>query len=97
MSQVVFSPDTISRKLKIVAGTHVTVAAADEIVLPQVTTIVSATATLNSDPGADPEHVSATFSGNTLTLKTWKTDGADPTPVAATTFGKTVNYIVVGY
>jgi hypothetical protein len=97
MAEVTFSPNDLANKVKVIAGQHTTVAASDNVTIEQLTTIVSAVVSLDSDPGDDPLLTSATFSTNVLTIKTWKTNGSDPTPGAASTFTKKVNYIVVGY
>lgn len=83
-------------------GQHTTVTAADTIETG-LATVLSATATLEDDPGDDPLLVTAQIgnqagapAAGSIILKTWKTDGTDPTPVAATTFGKKVNWVAVG-
>jgi hypothetical protein len=84
-------------------GQATTVAAVDTIVTG-LTTVVSVTATLDSDPVDDPEWVSASIgdqagtpAAGSFLLKTWKnTSGSDPTPLAATTFSKKVNWIAIG-
>jgi predicted RecA/RadA family phage recombinase len=90
--------------LRQVAGQHTTVTAADTIVTG-LTTVLGVVATLDSDPGDDPEWVSATIgdqagapAAGSIIVKTWKnTGGTDPTPAAATTFSKKVNWLAWGY
>jgi hypothetical protein len=83
-------------------GTHTTVAASDTVAtgLARVTAVV---ATLQSDPGDDPEMVSASVgdqagapAAGSIYIKTWKNGGNDPTPAAATTFSKVVNWVAFG-
>lgn len=81
---------------KVVMGQHTTVAAVDAVTFPQFTTIEAAVVCLGSDAADALNNVNCTFSGNVLTIKTWKHDGTDPTPVAATAFSKLVNYFVAG-
>jgi hypothetical protein len=68
--------------------------------LARVTAVV---ATLQSDPGDDPEMVSASVgdqagapAAGSIYIKTWKNGGNDPTPAAATTFSKVVNWVAFG-
>lgn len=86
-----------------VGGQHTTVAAVDTVVtgLAVVTRVV---ATLDSDPGDDPEMVSASIgdqagspAAGSVYIKTWKNGATDPTPAAATTFSKLVNWTAWGY
>lgn len=88
--------------LRVARGQHTTVAAADTVVTG-LTTVVAVVATLDSDPGDDPEQVSATIgdqagapAAGSIIIKTWKNSGTDPTPLAATTFSKKVNWVAVG-
>jgi hypothetical protein len=88
--------------LKIVSGRHTTVAASDTVVTG-LTTVIAVVATLESDPGDDPELVSASIgdqagtpAAGSILIKTWKNGGTDPTPAAATTFSKVVNWIAIG-
>lgn len=87
---------------RIAYGQSTTVTASDTIVtgLGALTMVV---ASLDSDPGDDPEFVSASIgdqagapAAGSFLLKTWKnTGGTDPTPLAATTFAKKVNWIAI--
>jgi hypothetical protein len=84
-------------------GQATTVAAVDTIVTG-LGALVMVVACLDSDPGDDPEWVSASIgdqagtpAAGSFLLKSWKnTGGTDPTPAAATTFGKKCNWIAVG-
>jgi predicted RecA/RadA family phage recombinase len=86
------------------AGQHTTVTATDTVVTG-LATVIGVVASLDSDPGDDPEWVSATIgdqagapAAGSVIIKTWKnTGGNDPTPAAATTFAKKVNWIAWGY
>jgi len=87
---------------KIARGQHTTVAAADTVVTG-LATVVAAVASMDSDPGDDPEQVSATIgdqagapAAGSIIIKTWKNSGTDPTPLAATTFSKKVNWVAIG-
>jgi len=81
-----------------------TTAAASDTVVTGLTKVVAVVACLDSDPGDDPEWVSASIgdqagtpAAGSFLLKTWKnTGGTDPTPAAATTFTKKVNWIAIG-
>jgi len=89
--------------MKLARGQATTVAASDTIVTG-LATVVAVVATLDSDPGDDPEWVSASIgdqagtpAAGSFLLKTWKnTGGNDPTPAAASTFSKKVNWIAIG-
>lgn len=83
-------------KGKVAAFQHTTVTASDDIVIEGLTNIKAAVATFNTAPADANNNIACQFSGNTLTLKTYKHDGTDPTPVAATVFSKVVNVIVAG-
>lgn len=83
-------------------GQHTTVAAADTVVTG-LASVIAVVATLDSDPGDDPEQVSATIgdqagtpAAGSVIIKTWKNSGTDPTPLAATTFSKKVNWVAFG-
>lgn len=96
-------PIPSSHGVRFIAGQHTTVAAADTVVtgLAQVFGVV---ASLDADPGDDPQWVSATIgdqagapAAGSVVIKSWKnTGGTDPTPLAATTFSKKVNWIAFG-
>lgn len=93
----ILAPDSLSNNFKVAFGVHTTVTAADEIATG-LNTIIAACATAKDNPSDDFTLLSCTFSGGTLTVKSWKnTSGSDPTPAAATTLGKAVNWIAVGY
>ena len=98
MASYTIFPDGLSSNLKLVAGQHTTAAAVDTETFDGINTIVSAVVCFATDPADANLYVSCSFSGGTLTIKTWKTaNGADPTPTAATAFSKLVNYVVMGY
>jgi predicted RecA/RadA family phage recombinase len=90
--------------LRTVAGQAATVTASDTIVTG-LTKVVGVVATLDSDPGDDPQWATASIgdqagapAAGSFLLKTWKnTAGNDPTPLAATTFAKKVNWIAFGF
>lgn len=87
-----------------VAGQATTVAASDTIVTG-LRTVIGVVATLNDDPVAGCQFVTAsvgdqagTPAAGSFLLKTWKSTAAgDTAQIAATTFGKKVNYIAFGY
>lgn len=87
-----------------VARGQATTATASDTVVTGLATVVSAVASLDSDPVDDPfmctcsigDQAGSPAAGSIL-IKTWKnTGGTDPTPTAATTFSKKVNWIAVG-
>lgn len=88
---------------KVARGVHTTVAASDTVATG-LTTVVAVIATLESDPGADPDRVSATIgdqagapAAGSVYVKTWKpTSTSVTTPTAATTFTKKVNWVAIG-
>lgn len=90
--------------IRVIGGQATTVAASDTIVTG-LSTLICVVATLDSDPGDDPEWATASIGDQAGTpdagsflLKTWKnTGGTDPTPAPATTFSKKVNWIAYGY
>lgn len=100
VAKVVAAP---SAGVRIVGGQLTTASAADTVATG-LATVVAVIACLDSDPGDDPEWVSATIgdqagspAAGSVIIKTWKnTSGTDPTPVAAGTFGKKVNWIAIG-
>ena len=93
----ILSPATLENNYKVSFGQLTTVTAADAVATG-LTTVLSAVACLDDNPGDNPMLASCTFSGGTITVKTWQnTSGTDPTPVAATTFSKKVNWIAIGY
>lgn len=92
------------RELKFAYGQHTTVAAVDTVVTG-LASLVTVVAQFDSDPGDDPNYVSASIgdqagspAAGSFYAKTWKnTGGTDPTPAAATTFSKKVNWVALGY
>lgn len=96
------APGAIAAGYKVARGQHTTVTASDTVVTG-LATVVSVTASLDSDPVDDPLLVSASIgdqagtpAAGSVLIKTWKTNGSDPTPSAATTFSKKVNWIAIG-
>lgn len=88
---------------RVTFGQHTTVAASDTVVTG-LAVVIAAGASLDSDPGDDPEAVSVsvgdqagTPAAGSILIKTWKNSGTDPTPTAASTFSKKVNYWAFGY
>jgi predicted RecA/RadA family phage recombinase len=94
----------ISGQLRTARGQHTTVAASDTVVTG-LTKVVSAVASLDSDPTDNPFLVTASIgdqagtpASGSILIKTWQnTGGTDPTPAAASTFAKKVNWIAIGY
>lgn len=88
---------------KLARGQATTVTASDTVVTG-LATVVSAVASLDSDPVDDPfmctcsiGDQAGTPAAGSILIKTWKnTGGTDPTPAAATTFSKKVNWIAIG-
>jgi len=84
-------------------GQHTTVDENDTVVTG-LTTVVSAVASLDDDPVAGCQSVSATIgdqagapAAGSVQIKSWKATAAGDTAViAGTTFGKKVNWIAVG-
>lgn len=92
------SPNNVMNGTQVMGAVHTTASAADTIDVPGISTIVSVSATPKTDPSADLTIVSATWSGNTITLKSWKPTAADNSaPTAATSFSKAINLVVIGY
>lgn len=89
--------------LRTVAGQLTTVTATDTVVTG-LAKVIAVVASLDDNPGDNPEWVSATIgdqagapAAGSVIIKTWQnTAGNDPTPAAATTFGKKVDWIAVG-
>lgn len=81
-----------------------TTSTASDTVATGLATVVSAVASLDSDPTDDPFMCSCSIGdqagspvAGSILIKTWKnTGGTDPTPQAAGTFSKKVNWIAVG-
>ena len=63
-----------------------------------ITTITSASVSLKatSTPGDDPTQFSVSWSGNTLSIYAYKTDGTDPTLIASTNSSAVVSWVAVG-
>lgn len=95
-ASVIF-PDGLSSNLKVIAGVHTTVAAADTVTFPGITKVVSIAVCLGEDQADALMSATAAPSGTGVVIKTWKTSGTDPTPIAADAFSKKVNYVAVGY
>lgn len=88
--------------VRVMFGQHTTVAASDTVVTG-LAEVFGAVASLDSDPGDDPEMVSASIgdqagapAAGSILIKSWKNNGTDPTPAAASTFSKKVNWIAWG-
>lgn len=81
-----------------------TTASASDTVVTGLALVVSAVASMDSDPADDPFMCSCSIgdqagtpAAGSILVKTWKnTGGTDPTPLAATTFSKKVNWIAIG-
>lgn len=88
---------------KIARGEHTTVAASDTVVTG-LATVISIVATLESDPVAGMQHVTAdvgdqagTPAAGSVLIKGWKATAAGDTAlIAATTFTKKVNWVAIG-
>ena len=63
-----------------------------------LTTVVTGVVTQKkaTPPGDDPIIFTVGYSGGTLNVYAWKTDGSDPTLVASTDSAATVDWIAVG-
>lgn len=63
-----------------------------------LTTIAGASASIKktTSPGDDPVALTVSYSGGTLSIYAWKTDGTDPTLVASTDNATVVSYVAVG-
>lgn len=63
-----------------------------------LTTVVAAVVSLKatSTPGDDPTSFSVDYSGGTLNIYAYKTNGTDPTLVASTNSAATVDWIAIG-
>ena len=93
-----------SSDLRTVSGQATTVAASDTIVTG-LRTLVGVVATLDSDPVAGAQFVTASIgdqagtpAAGSFLLKTWKATAAGDTAlIAATTFTKKVNWTAFGY
>lgn len=84
---------------KIRAGTVTLDGSNPTPVVTGLTTILAATVSLKAaaTPGDDPTSFSVGYSGGTLSIYAYKTDGADPTLVASTNAAATVDWIAVGF
>lgn len=89
---------SVNNEVKFAFGRLTSVTASDSITVPGLRRVRAVVVSLESNPADANLLVSAvpSLTGNTFTLKTWKTDGSDPTPAAATSFGAVVNYIAAG-
>jgi len=63
-----------------------------------LTTVTTGLACIKSTtaPGDDPIVITTGYSGGTLNIYAWKTDGTDPTLVASTNNAATIEWIAVG-
>jgi hypothetical protein len=96
---MILSPNTQMNESKLVEGQQTTVAANDIVTAPGLRTVSRVVATLEDDPVAGCQFVTAVpiAGGNTFRIKTWKaTATADTALIAATTFGKKVNWLAFG-
>lgn len=86
-------------QLEIRAGTATLDGSNPTPVTTGLDTIIAATVSLKatSTPGDDPTTFSVGYSGGTLNIYAYKTDGTDPTLVASTNNTATVDWIAVGY
>jgi len=84
--------------LKVRAGTATLDGGNPTPVTTGLTTILAANVSLKavSTPGDDPTQFSVGYSGGTLNIYAYKTDGSDPTLVASTNNAATVDWIAVG-
>jgi len=88
---------------KVARGQHTTLDA-DDTVVTGLATVVSAVASLDDDPVAGAQAVSATIgdqagspAAGSIQIKTWKATAAGDTAlIPATTFTKLVNWIAIG-
>lgn len=88
---------------KVARGQHTTVDE-DDTVVTGLTTVVSAVASLESDPVAGATSVTCVIgnqsgapAAGSIQIKSWKpTAAGDTAPTAATTFTKKVNWIAIG-
>ncbi len=102
MAQVCFTPETVSGKLKVVAGT-VTLDGGNPTPVDLSkffkTAIVAAVASYSDSaaPADDHSIVTCSISGTTINLYAWVHAAADPTLQASTSNSAVVNYIAVGY
>lgn len=87
-----------SAGVKIASGTATLDGSNPTAVTTGLTTVVSAVVTLKatSTPGDDPTSFSVGYSGGTLNIYAYKTNGTDPTLVASTDNAATVDWIAVG-
>lgn len=93
----------IAAGYKVARGQHTTVDA-DDTVVTGLATVVAVVASLESDPVAGAQFVTAVLGNQTgapaagsIQIKSWKaTATADTALIAATTFSKLVNWIAIG-
>jgi len=89
--------------LRMVAGKHTTVAAADTVVTG-LSVVLAVVAQLDSDPVDGAMHVTASVgdqagapAAGSVLINTWKSTDGDATLIAATTFSKIVGWVAFGY
>lgn len=84
--------------LTVATGVQTTVAASDSVPTG-LSSVVAVFATLNSDPVAGCQFVTAAIgAAGAISLKTWMATAAGNTAlIAATTFGKSVSWVAYGY
>lgn len=102
MAQVVFAPEALSNRLKVVAGeialdgsnpTSIDLSAFFKTAVVAVSHQLGG----SSAPGVGTSVITYAISGTTVSLYAWKpTSGSDPTLVASTGT-ETVSYVAVGY
>lgn len=93
----------IGQSYKVARGMHTTVDENDTVITG-LATVVAVVATLDSDPVAGAQFVTASIgdqagapAAGSILIKTWKATGtADTALIAASTFSKLVNWIAVG-
>jgi hypothetical protein len=96
---MILSPNTLMTEAKVAEGQHTTVTANDIITVAGLRKVERVCATLEDDPVAGAQFVTAVpiANSNTFRIKTWKaTATADTAQIAATTFTKKVNWIAFG-
>lgn len=97
------SPAGVAAGYKIARGQHTTVDE-DDTVVTGLATVVSAVASLESDPVAGAQSVTCVIgnqagapAAGSIQIKSWKATAAGDTAlIPATTFSKKVNWIAVG-
>jgi hypothetical protein len=102
MGQVVFSPDTRTAKLKIVAGEIAldgTNPTPVDVTRYGISTIIGVSLTLkdSSTPGVSTSVLSYASSGGVLSIYAWKVTNSSTTTLIASGGTETVGYVIVGY